>query len=124
MRQLLYPRCILAEIRSAKLFTIPTTGHQMKLAQRITNLCIPVAVMRLLSYALVNFLPLYYTGNTTDLEEFKKSILKYPKYQSNDFIQKLVATCCEVISPRFLNGVYDPGDFHIASQERNIREYI
>ena len=113
------------EIRSARLFTIPTMGDEMIRAQQMTNLCVPITVMRLLSYAFVDFLDLHFTGHTTDLEEFKKSILQYPKDQSREvFIQELVGTCCEVISPQLLNEVYDPGDFHIASQEQKIREYI
>ena len=99
---------------------MPTTEHEMKPTQRMTNLCISVTASRLLSYELVNVLELYSTGNMTDLEESKKYILKYQKEQSDLFIQKLVATCRGVIS---LDGPYDPGDFQIAAQEEKMGEY-
>ena len=113
------------EIRSTKHFTMPTTGNAVKLIQRLTNLCVSMTAMRLLSYALVDFLQPYFTGNETDLEASKKYILKYPKEKSNLFIQKLVTSCCGDISPRSLTefnqwNLDDP--FHIAAQEQNMRE--
>ena len=71
---------LMNEIRSTKLFTIPTTGDDKKLTQRLTNLCVSVSAMRLLSYALVEFLKekKYVSGNGKAWEELKNKILKYP----------------------------------------------
>ena len=114
------------EIRSTELLAISTTGEARKLTQRLTNLCISTTAMRLLSYALVDFLQPHFTGNKTDLEASKKYILEYTKEKSNFFIQKLVTSCYEEILPRSLNGLYldcnldDPYD--IATQEQNMCE--
>ena len=69
---------LMNEIRSTRLFTIPTTGEDKKLTQRLTNLCVSVTAMRLLSYALVDFLEPYCKNNRAVWDELKKKILKYP----------------------------------------------
>jgi len=71
---------LMNEIRSTRLFTIPTTGTDKKLTQRLTNLCVSVSAMRLLSYALVEFLEKkpHISGNGKAWEELKNKILKYP----------------------------------------------
>ena len=65
---------------------------------------------------------------------FKKSITDLTSEQDSDrdkqtkkdepmFLQKLLAICCGVISPRSLNGLNHcnlDNDFHIANQEQNI----
>ena len=124
---------LMNEIRSTRLFTIPTTGEDKKLTQRLTNLCVSVTAMRLLSYALVDFLEPHFKNNATAWKELKEKILQYPKtdeekipeykvgtsadasegYQQGLkqvkkeklFIQKLITICCGVISPRSLNGL-------------------
>ena len=154
---------LMDEIRMTRLFTIPTTGADKKLTQRLTNLCVSVTAMRLLSYTLVDFLKPYVDAKTW--EDLKKTILKYPdnpqsskksqeeqenanlelhevgknanipegysqglnkvKPKSDVFIQKLITICCGVISPRSLNGLNHcklDDDFHVATQEQNIRE--
>ena len=70
---------LMNEIRSTRLFTIPTTGDDKKLTQRQTNLCVSVSAMRLLSYALVEFLEKHFTGNHDAWKTLKDKILKYPE---------------------------------------------
>ena len=144
---------LMNEIRSTRLFTIPTTGDDKKLTQRLTNLCVAVSAMRLLSYALVEFLePLFE-------EEVDKGMKISPEKISEErdcsmenvllpessnprpgfakgmepvkrepyFVHKLLRICCGVISPRSLNGLnhrHLDDDFHIAAQEQNIRKKI
>ena len=69
---------LMNEIRSTRLFTIPTTGDDKKLTQRLTNLCVAVSAMRLLSYALVDFLEKHFTGDRKKFQELTDKILKYP----------------------------------------------
>ena len=69
---------LMNEIRSTRLFTIPTTGEDKKLTQRLTNLCVSVTAMRLVSYALVDFLEPRFKGSSKEWEDLKKTILKYP----------------------------------------------
>ena len=74
---------LMNEIRSTRLFTIPTTGDDKKLTQRLTNLCVAVSAMRLLSYALVEFInDLYdnqkFNGDKKARDELVNKILKYP----------------------------------------------
>ena len=71
---------LMNEIRNTRLFTIPTTGEDKKLTQRLTNLCVSVSAMRLLSYALVEFLEkkIYVSRDRKAWEEVKNRILKYP----------------------------------------------
>ena len=68
---------LMNEIRSTRLFTIPTTGDDKKLTQRLTNLCVSVSAMRLLSYALVEFLETF-IGDRKALKDLTDKILKYP----------------------------------------------
>ena len=70
---------LMNEIRSTRLFTIPTTGDEKKLTQRLTNLCVSVSAMRLLSYALVEFLEKHFTGDSKNLKKLTDKILKYPE---------------------------------------------
>ena len=127
---------LMNEIRSTRLFTIPTTGEDKKLTQRLTNLCVSVTAMRLLSYALVDFLEPYCRSDLTVWEMLKKKILKYPDVartnadapegHNNVFIQKLILICCGVISPRSLHGLnhcHLDDAYYIEAQEQNIREY-
>ena len=65
-------------IRSTRLFTIPTTGTDKKLTQRTTNLCVAFSAMKLLSYALVDFLEKQFIGDRKKLKELTDKILKYP----------------------------------------------
>ena len=57
---------LMDEIRKSRLFTMPTTGDFMKLTQRNTNLCVAIAAMRLLGFALHAFLG--------DLTRFKQNV--------------------------------------------------
>ena len=75
---------LMNEIRSTRLFTIPTTGEDKKLTQRLTNLCVSVTAMRLLSYALVDFLEPHCKGNATAWKDLKDKILKYPDNPKTD----------------------------------------
>ena len=120
---------LMNEIRSTRLFTIPTTGDDKKLTQRLTNLCVSVSAMRLLSYALVEFLEKTFTGDRKTLKYLTDKILKYSENPTQverepRFIRKLITICCGVISPRSLNGLnhgHLDDDFQIAAQEQNIR---
>ena len=127
---------LMDEIRNTRLFTIPVAGEEMELTQRSTNLCVPITAMRLLSYALVDFLEPYCRSDLTVWEMLKKKILKYPDVartnadapegHNNVFIQKLILICCGVISPRSLHGLnhcHLDDAYYIEAQEQNIREY-
>ena len=127
---------LMDEIRNTRLFTIPVAGEEMELTQRSTNLCVPFTAMRLLSYALVDFLEPYCRSDLTVWEMLKKKILKYPDVartsadapEGNDnvFIQQLILICCGVISPRSLHGLnhcHLDDAYYIEAQEQNIREY-
>ena len=127
---------LMDEIRNTRLFTIPVAGEEMELTQRSTNLCVPFTAMRLLSYALVDFLEPYCRSDLTVWEMLKKKILKYPDVartsadapEGNDnvFIQKLILICCGVISPRSLHGLnhcHLDDAYYIEAQVQNIREY-
>ena len=70
---------LMNEIRSTRLFTIPTTEEDRKISQRLTNLCVSGSAMRLLSYALVEFLRKHFTGDSKSLKELTDKILKYPE---------------------------------------------
>ena len=112
---------LMDEISDTRLFTISTSEENKKLTQRSTNLCVSLTAMRLLSYALVDFLEFHFNGNSSALKDLSESILKYP----NVFIKKLVTICCGVISPRSLNGLNHSkldDEFQTAAQEQNIRE--
>ena len=47
---------LMDEIRKSRLFTIPTAGDFKKFTQRNTNLCVTFAAMRLVCFALDEFL--------------------------------------------------------------------
>ena len=126
---------LMDEIRNTRLFTIPVAGEEMELTQRSTNLCVPITAMRLLSYALVDFLEPYCRSNSTVWNEIIKKILKYPdvartsadapegyhapegfqalkpssetvlRKKDTVLIQQLILICCGVISPRSLHGL-------------------
>ena len=71
---------LMNEIRSTRLFTIPTTGDVKKLTQRLwVWQWVAVSAMRLLSYALVEFLEVHFTGDRKKLKELTDQILKYPE---------------------------------------------
>ena len=71
---------LMNEIRSTRLFTIPTTGTEKKLTQRLTNLCVSVTAMLLLSYALIEFLEKNFKDEVTEekRKEIMDMVLKYP----------------------------------------------
>ena len=69
---------LMDDIRKTRLFTIPTTGNEMKLTQRLTNLCVSVAAMRLLSFALIEFLKQQPNNCEAKIAELEKLILRYP----------------------------------------------
>ena len=61
---------IMDGIRSTRLFTTGESSEDVKkLTQRDTNLCVSVSAMRLLSYALVEFLENTFTGDRKYLKE-------------------------------------------------------
>ena len=131
---------LMNDITSSRLFTSPTIGDEKKLTQRDTNLCVSFSAMRLLSYALVEFLERHFTGDSDVLTNKKDEILKYPENSGSSkkinvlrnlipketsFIHKLIAICCGVISPRSLNGLnhsHLDDDYQIGAQEQNIRK--
>ena len=69
---------LMDEIRSTRLFTTGESSEDdKKLTQRNTNLCVSVSAMRLLSYALVEFLEKTFTGDRKNLKDLTDKILKY-----------------------------------------------
>ena len=122
---------LMDEIRSTRLFTTGESSEDdKKLTQRNTNLCVSVSAMRLLSYALVEFLEKTFTGDRKTLKDLTDKILKYSENPTQverepRFIRKLVTICCGVISPRSLNGLnhgHLDDDYQIGAQEQNIRK--
>ena len=122
---------LMDEIRSTRLFTTGESSEDdKKLTQRNTNLCVSVSAMRLLSYALVEFLENTFTGDRKSLKDLTEKILKYSENPTQverepRFIRKLVTICCGVISPRSLNGLnhgHLDDDYQIGAQEQNIRK--
>ena len=120
-------------IRKSRLFTIPTAGDFKKLTQRDTNHCVAIAAMRLVCFALDEFLDdskhWQKDINKQKLESIRQKIIHFPKVENRNeqdeplFIQKLLAICCGVISPKSLNGLNHcnlDNDFQIANQEQNI----
>ena len=140
---------LMNDLTSSRLFTSSTIGDEKKLTQRDTNLCVSFSAMRLLSYALVEFLEKHFTCDSDVLTNLKDKILKYPansgsskttpdnrdgrdnpdnpdnREKETHFIHKLISICCGVISPRSLNGLnhcYLDDDFQTAAQEQHIRK--
>ena len=80
---------LMDEIRMSRLFTIPAAGDFKKLTQRDTNLCVAFAAMRLLCFALIEFLDdskhWKHDVNEQKLKPVREKIIKFPK---NDRKQK------------------------------------
>ena len=74
---------LMDQIRNSKLFTIPTVGDILRLTQRNTNLCVAIAAMRLLCFALISFLG--ENIKSDQLKELKttlrEKIISFPKIQ-------------------------------------------
>ena len=74
---------LMDEIRMSRLFTIPTAGDFKKLTQRDTNLCVAFAAMRLVCFALIEFLDdsKHWTQDVTKekLDPIRKKIINLPK---------------------------------------------
>ena len=85
------------EIRTTRLLT---EDKKAELTQRNTDLCVSISAMRLLSYELVEFLKNHV--NFQDVEAFKKI---ENTIKSRHFLKPLITICCNVISPRSLNGL-------------------
>ena len=77
---------LMAQIQNSRLFTMPTSGDIMKLTQRNTNLCVAIAAMHLLCFALVEFLVKNKKEVKTaqDLKEICKKIMSFPEVKKND----------------------------------------
>ena len=71
------------EIRKSRLFTIPTAGDFKKLTQRDTNHCVAIAAMRLVCFALDEFLsdPKHWKQdvNKQKMESIRAKIINLPK---------------------------------------------
>ena len=74
---------LMDEIRMSRLFTIPAAGDFKKLTQRDTNLCVAFAAMRLVCFALIEFLDdsKHRTHGITKekLDQIRKKIINLPK---------------------------------------------
>ena len=74
---------LMDEIRKSRLFTIPTAGDFKKLTQRDTNLCVTFAAMRLVCFALNEFLsdPKHWKQdvNKQKIESIRAKIINLPK---------------------------------------------
>ena len=94
------------EIRTTRLFT---EHNKPEFTQRNTYLCVPISAMRLLSYELVEFVKNH--GNFGDDEALKEleytviAIHEGIPRTSHQFLKQLITICCNVISPRSLNGL-------------------
>ena len=74
---------LMDEIRMSRLFTIPSAGDFKKLTQRNTNLCVAFAAMRLVCFALIEFLDdsKHWKQDVTKqkLEPIREKIINLPK---------------------------------------------
>ena len=89
---------LMDEIRKSRLFTIPTAGDFKKLTQRDTNLCVAFAAMRLVCFALDEFLDdskhWEQDVNKQKLDPIRKKIIHLPKIdrtQKNEEIKELLS---------------------------------
>ena len=71
---------LMDQIRNSRLFTMPTkSGDMMKLMQRETNLCVPIAAMRLLCFELISFLGKNIQPNRLqELKSISEKIINFP----------------------------------------------
>ena len=115
---------------STKVFTTETNGIAQRITQRLSKLCSSISTMRLLCYALVQFLEKH-LHNSDLLKKLRRIILEVPMSsklttKQGEFLTKLLTICCGVISPRSLNGLnfdrYDENQ--IVAQEQNISEFF
>ena len=75
---------LMDQIRNSRLFTMPTTGDEMKLTQRNTNLCVSIAAMRLICFAFIVFLEKNIKQNKrSKLESLCGDIIRFPKVQDS-----------------------------------------
>ena len=79
---------LMDEIRNTRLFTIQTTGDDMKLTQRSTNLCVSFTAMRMLSYALWEFLDQHSESTKVQWKDLKMRILAYPEISNSRTTQE------------------------------------
>ena len=71
---------LMDQIRDSRLFTMPTTGDEMKLTQRNTNLCVAIAAMRLISFSFIIFLEKNIRPEKrSELKSLCESIIRFPK---------------------------------------------
>ena len=71
---------LMDQIRTSRLFTMPTTGDEMKLTQRNTNLCVSIAAMRLICFAFIVFLEKNIRPDKrSELKSLCESIIRNPK---------------------------------------------
>ena len=115
---------------SLKVFTTETNGNAQRITQRLTKLCSTISTMRLLCFALFQFLEKH-LHNNDKLKKLRRMILEAPissklTSKEGEFIIKLLSICCGVISPCSLNGLnYDRHDENqIVAQEQNISEFF
>ena len=106
-------------IDTKRIFQTSEKEDEFNLIQRDTQLCVPISAMKLLIFALVEFIEQNLRG-LTDLGKLTETILK-----DRHFFQQLLTLCCFVVSPRSVNGLnhgyFDDG-FQSATQKQNIRE--
>ena len=75
---------LMDQIRTSRLFTMPTTGDEMKLTQRNTNLCVSIAAMRLICFAFIVFLQKNIKQDKrSELKTLCESIIRIPKVQDS-----------------------------------------
>ena len=104
-------------IRATRIFTSSSTENESYLTQRNTNLCVSFAAMKLLCFALIEFIEHNFNGNRKTLN---KLVL-----EDRSFMPQLLTICCNVISPRSLIGLnhcHLDDLFQISAQEQNIRK--
>ena len=74
---------LMDEIRKSRLFTIPTAGDFKKLTQRDTNHCVAIAAMRLVCFALDEFLDdskhWQKDVNKQTLKSIREKMIHFPK---------------------------------------------
>ena len=114
---------LMDDVRLSRILT-SSMDDEINLSQRNTNLCVTYSAMRLLSFALIQFLKRseIFKNNKQALSEITTKVLN-----DGQFFNSLLKICCFVISPRSLTGLnhaHLDEFFQINGQVQTIRESI
>ena len=120
---------LMDDLRLSRILT-SSMDDELNLTQRNTSLCVTYSAMRLLSFALLEFLKRTEIDEQA-LSQITEEVLhgQFIKGQfiKGHFIKQLLKICCFVISPRSMTGLnhaHLDEIFQINTQVQNIRESV